>query len=481
MKKIILTALMTVLPLGTIPCLSAEEPMTESALEWQRMEERSDKKDIRFSSTMYTDTSEQLLVVPGSYDGKRDFDMAKTPPTVDFGIIQGYEPWYLPVSYGGEYRRRGIWEGYGDVTRGVDECFYWSIGDHRSYGGNAYIFRYDPATKSQKIVVDLQKTVGWSPDEFADGKIHGDLDVGPGGDMWFLTYFGPGPTQQEWDTVYKGSWLFRYNVFSGECENFGIPLEGSSWPYYNYDWDRGLFFGVAEHDGIVLAYDTNERRMLYGGVPKNGISWHRRGTMLDRETGIFYSTDTTTYPTGERYRGDHYLVSYERRNNTFTRMTSKVPANPHSGEAAPLRAHTNSKDGDGAFWCFSQNGVFFKFYPAEDRTELVGTNWGEGDYITNMCFSPKKRYIYYMSRTDGCPIIQYDLRTDRKKVIAFLYDYYAETYGYGHGKFYGIEPDDNGESLFIYSNGGFVEGGGDVTYKRPSMVHLHIPESERQE
>jgi hypothetical protein len=458
-----------------------EEPLTESARIWKKMEENTDKNNIRFSSEMYTDTSGKFLAVPENYAGKQDFDVAGTPPTIDFGIIQGCEPWYLPVSYRENYSLGGIWEGYGDVTKGPDDCYYWSIGDHRSYSGNAYIFRYNPQTKTQRIVVDLRKTVGWTPDDFADGKIHGDLDIGPGGDMWFLSYFGPGPTQNEWDTVYKGSWLFRYNIFTGECENLGIPLEGSSWPYYNYDWERGLFFGAAERMGIVIVFDTRERRMLYGGAPKNGISWHRRATMLDRDTGIFYSTDTITYHEGERYRGDHYFVSYRRRNNTFTRMDAKVPANPFTGKPAPLRAHTNEKDDNGAFWCFSQNGAFFKFYPAEDRTELIGTNWGETDYITNMCFSPKKRYIYYMSRSAGCPIIQYDTITDSKKVIAFLYDFYVEKYGYGHGKFYGIELDREGKSLFFFSNGGFVEKGGEVTYKRPSMVHLHIPESERME
>jgi len=461
--------------------LHAEEPLTESAAKWKLMEEQNDLKNIRFSSEMYTDTSQDFITIPENYPDKHDFVVAKTPPVIDFGIIQGYEPCYLPISYGGEYRRRGVWEGYGDVTKGPDDCYYFSIGDHRSYNGNAYIFRYEPQTKSHSIVVDLKKIIGWSADDFAEGKIHGDLDIGPGGDMWFLTYFGPGPTQEEWDTVYKGSLLLRYNIFSGDTVNYGIPLEGSSWPYYNYDWERTTFFGVAERGGIVIVYDTDECRMVYGGAPKNNISWHRRATMLDHDTGIFYSTDTVTYHTGDRYRGDHYMVSYKRRNNVFTRMQSKVPENPFTGESAPLRAHTSEKDDEGSFWCFSQNGVMFRFYPAEDRTEYIGTNWGEGEYITNMSFSPKKRYIYYQSRSHGTPVIQYDTQTGVKKVIVFPEDYYVKKYGYGLAKFYGLELDTNGESMFFYSNGGFRTNDTELTYKRPSMVHIHIPESERIE
>ena len=157
---------------------------------------------------------------------------------------------------------------------------------------------------------------------------------------------------------YKGSWLFHFNVFTNKLENLGIPLEGSSWPYYNYDWERGIFFAVAEEDGVVLIYDTKRRRALYAGAPKHNISWHRRCTMLDKDTGIFYSTDTVTYPEGDRYRGEQYFVCYTRRNNVFMKMKAKVPANPANGLPNPIRSHTEYKDESGAFWCFSENGAF---------------------------------------------------------------------------------------------------------------------------
>ena len=62
--------------------------------------------------------------------------------------------------------------------------------------------------------------------------------------MWLLSYFGPMPTKEELNTVYRRSWLIRHNIFSGETESFGIPLEGESWPYHGYEWERGLLFGI---------------------------------------------------------------------------------------------------------------------------------------------------------------------------------------------------------------------------------------------
>lgn len=456
--------------------------------EWKKAEETRDILSIPLSGRMYTDSSPEFLTIPASYADTLDFEVAATPPEVDFGVIRGYEPLYFPVLYGEDSKTGGTWEGYGDVTRGPDGCYYFSIGDHRSYGGNAYIFRYDPKTKTHRAVVDLRKAVGWTPRDYADSKIHGDLDMSPDGDMWFLTYFGPFPTKKEWDTVYRGSLLFHYNVRTGKLENLGIPLEGSSWPYYNWDWKRGTFFGVAEEDGVVFAYDTLNRRVLYAGAPKHGISWHRRCTMLDGDTGVFYSTDTVTHPDGERYRGMHHFVSYTRRNNVFIRMNAVVPANPSTGRFNPIRAHTADKTADGAFWCFSENGAFFKFFPAGDRTELLGVNWGRAGYYTaNMCQSPKKRYIYYMpcigntARDIGTPVVQYDTATGKKKVLAFLSAFYLKKYGYQAGGPYGLEMDDTGESLFFYVNGGFPTGNDLPSGSRPAMFHLRIPASERVE
>ena len=451
-------------------------------------EEAHDTLHICQTRAMYTDRTESFITLPDDYPEIHDFDIAKTPPVVDFGIIQDYEPWYLPMLYKENYRLGGTWNGWGDVTMGPDNCYYFSVSDHRSYNANAYIICYDPVAKNHEIVVDLKKVIGWTPDEYADGKIHGDLDIGPGGDMWFLTYFGPRPREHEWDTVYRGSRLLHYNIFTKETEHLGIPLEGSSWPYYNYDWQRGVFFAVADYGGIVLAYDTKARKMLYGGVPKHHIRWFQRCTMLDRDTGIFYSSDTIANRTGERFRGDHYFVSYKRRNNTFIRMKAKVPENPATGKSSPVRAHTQTKDSDGAFWCLSHNGVLFRFFPDEDRTEYSGLNWGkEGYYTTNMCFSPKKRYIYYIPGVNvralayGTPVVQYDTETKKKKVIAFLNDFYFEKYGYCVCGPYGLELDRNGESLFFFSGGSFTDNKSKPVYRRPSMFHIHIPESERLE
>ncbi len=463
-------------------------PAFKSPDEQRDFEQKYDKRGILRQSAMQTDTSRHFITVPDDYPEIRDFEVAETPPVIDFAIVQGLDPWYLPSF---DSKTGGIYGGWGDVTKGPDGCFYFSIGNHMSYGGTAYIIRYDPEEKRQEIVLDSKEVIGWGPDDFADGKLHGDLDVGPGGDIWMLTFYGPPPDESEYGAKYRGSWLLRYNIFTGEAENLGIPLEGESWPYHAYDWQRGLLFGVGAIRGDVIAYDTRERRMLYGAAPPDGISWYERGVLLDRETGHVYTTDSGMVPGKslfERYEGPQRFVRYERRNNTFTRMNAAVPPNPVTGKATAMRAHTKVKDQNGAFWCMDVRGTLFTFHPGEDRTELKGINWGkEGKYTSTMCLSPKKRYIYYLPGADtraytyGTPVVQYDTVTGTKKVIAFLNDFYLDTYGYSPGGTYGLELDETGESLFFYVNGRFTTKELGSAYGRPAIFHVHIPAEEREE
>ncbi|MFC1693741.1 hypothetical protein ACFL1R_09580 [Candidatus Latescibacterota bacterium] len=467
-----------------------QAPTFKKPDEQRESEIKYDKLKILYKTEMQTDTSKKFITIPSDYPEVKDFDVAKTPPSIDFAVVQGLEPWYLPLRDDDRYGKP-TWGGWGDVNKGQDDCFYFSLGNHTYIGANGYIFKYDPATKTQSIVLDLQKLIGWGPDEFGDSKLHGDLDIDPGGDMWMLSFFGPYTSEKYKEKeAYRGSYLIRYNIFSGETENLGIPLDGATWPYHSYDWERGLIFGVSHVIGYVIAYDTKARKMIYGGAPPDNIKWYNRCVLLDRDTGKIYASDSIMSNSGgnRTFGGSLHIVRWERKNNTFTRMESQMPENPVHGKRSALRAHTKRKDIDGAFWCFDYYGTIFKFYPEEDRIEVVGINWGDsGKYITNMCFSPKGRYIYYVADAAtkgwryGTPVIQYNTRTNRKKVIAFLNDFYLNKYGYSPGGTYGVELDKKGESLFFYVNGQFTTNEIGSGYGRPAIFHVHIPASERVE
>lgn len=461
----------------------------------QKLEAQRDKLGIRHSAKMLTDRSEKFITVPADYPEARDFDVAKAVPTVDFATVQGLEPWEVPPPS----ERTGMpgWAGWGDVTKGPDNCFYFSIGNHTYIGAKGYLIKYDPATKTQSAVFNTQDVIKWGPDEFGDSKMHGHLDVGPDGQMWILTFFGPYYTKKYRDREnYRGSYLLHYNVFSGKVENLGIPMDGVTWPYHAYDWERGILFGVSHVEGYVLVYDTKARKIVFAGAPPNGLHWNYRSLLLDRNTGKFYSADVQgnredvddELDRGPEARGSYRMFSYTRKNNRFDVLKCEMPRNPVTGRRANLRAATDARDPSGAYWACDSKGTLFKFYPDQDKIELKGVNWGKsGMYMANMSLSPKGRYFYYLLHGNmqayryGMPVVQYDIRTDRKKVIAFLNDFYLEKYGYSPAGVYGLELDAKGESLFFYANGQFTTKERGSGYGRPAMYHVHIPASERTE
>jgi len=434
---------------------------------------QTDKKGIEFSSEMQHDSVAQFLVIPSDPEDD-NFTMASTVPAIDFAIQQGLEPWDAS-SIG------GIWGGWGRIGLGPDNNFYYSFGNHANYGGNAYILKYDPNKKEQSVVFSSKNIAGWTDSDYGDGKLHGDPDVSPDGDMWVLSFFGPQPSQTLIDAGdYKGGILIHHNIYTNETEYLGQPVYGKSWPYHSWDWENNVLFAVTDEGNFVMAYDTENQTVLYQGQPttsEGDVYWYKRGIILDRETGIFYSNDMS--PSME---GSGRFISYDPATNIFTLMESTAPAHT-DGKHYPARANTFKKDDEGAFWCADFKGNLFRFFPQEDSIENIGKNWGDGRYMGSMCFSHDKNYIYYAldAGTDadryGTPIVQFNVKERTKKVLAFLRDFYVDEYGYNPGGTYGTQIDSTGKYLFFYVNGKFTSGSSG--YGRPSIFCLNIPEAER--
>ncbi len=85
------------------------------------------------------------------------------------------------------------------------------------------------------------------------------------------------------------------------------------------------------------------------------------------------------------------------------------------------------------------------------------------------------------ARKMGTPVIQYNIQTNQKKVIAFIGPYYHEKYGYVAQGTFGIELSEDGSFLVIQTNGGFGPDFLNQRKDQPAIFVVHIPEAERQE
>lgn len=432
-----------------------------------------DKAGLLSSHKMVTDMSDRFIAPPP--DSVRrwmgDVDIAKTPPSIDFILVTGMKPEYFPED------NVGYWADFGDLTLAPNGKYYFGVGDHRGRDGNSYAYEFDPEKRDCRQIIDFGALCGWKARGVGDGKMHGEIGAMSDGSLWMLTYWDPMPgwTKEDYDR-WPGSNLVQYDTKTGKAENLGIPLAKAGWPYFTLDSTRGILFAVGSKNEI-LAYDVKNRRVKFAGIPPDGVKWWTRCTMLDPETGIFWGC-TQDEP--------YHFVSYDPRTGTFVKHPEFLPNDlgRNKNSASRLRGYTERRTGEGFIWVDSENGTLFKFWPDTRKTETVAMLWADYTYVPRISLSGDDRFIYYVGNTKRTayptkPVVQFDTRTGRKKVLAFLDQYYFDRYGYDMGSVHGSTLSGDDATFTIVFNGAFLppdKGWQDT----PSIIAVHIPESERR-
>jgi hypothetical protein len=441
----------------------------------KEVNDKLDKKQLREKKDFVVDSSFDMLKEPAEEIVVKDFTIAKVPPTIKMHIIPDMEPQYFA-----EDDSIGAWANWGKVTRSNDNSFFFSVGDHRGRDCQINIYEFNSSFNLIHKVIDVDDVLGWNGKLYSDGKIHGRMGIMPDGTLWAATHFGVYPDSSWWANGYRGSWLLSYNIYTHEAVNWGIPLVGNMLPEFTCDTERGRFFGTGANRTCLL-WDTINKKVRYAGYPPNGLIWWERASLLDEKTGKFWScdaSDTTFY---------HFL-SFDPEYNRFERYELSPPANQYTGKIKPLRAYTENRAMNGAFYCISMNGALFRFSPEKPAIERIGVNWDRGRYTSTMAIDPTGRYIYYMpggmkmqNANEYGPLVQFDVKTGGKKVLAWLVDYYYKQYGYWIGGTYGMEIAHDGSFLVICMNGAFVTRDDDHgdPYGQPSLFVVTIPEEER--
>lgn len=416
------------------------------------------------------DQDPAMLVPPDDLKDNPAFAVAKEPPKITFSTLNG-----LPRR---DSKTGGLWCSWGEGIVASNGKLYVGVGDHRGIDANCFLYEYDPPTHKHRQVLDMARLVGQKPGDYGHGKLHGRLDETPDGWIYMATYWGEHPDMPPAERSKIGGRLARYNVRTDTAEDLGMPLPGDSFPMHATDAARGVFHGLGLLGGYV-AYDLHARRPLYAGPLPGDVTWELRSTLIDPKTGYCYGSETHT----------RRIVGYDPGRNVFFHTKATIPLHPETGkELKPwIRSYTRQRLLDGSFICQTYDGVMFKFFPDEERTELIGLNWVEGRYSTSMALSPDGRYLYYAVGAHGqtwqvgSPIIQMDTQTYARKVLAFLHPYYQQKYGYVFGGSYSVSLDQKAERLLIFWNGRFRSPEEkDDSFGHPTFMCLEIPAEERR-
>jgi hypothetical protein len=404
-----------------------------------------------------TDTADAFLKAPPGL--REGVTVARVAPTIDFLYYPGQ-------TYAGK-----PWSNWGD-SLATNGKYYASIGDHLAPQGNAFVYEYDPARKAFRQLADVRKTLGLPDGHYTPGKIHGRLDLGDDGRLYFCTHRGSTTATTD-KNHYRGDWILRCDPKTARAEVVAQgPVPKHCIPNSVLDPKRLIFYGGTapgtggEDEGIqFFAYDVNAKKVLYAGP--DGPS---RYMIFANSTGRVY------YTPGKAAVGP--LMRFD---------PAKGGPPERVGTEIGLRAATQETP-RGVVYTIStgQGGREAMLYAFDTKTEKVDVLGpaavGSQQYVATLDADPTGRYLYYMpgahggSEADGTPVVQFDTRTRARKVIAFLHPFYQRKYGCTPVGTYSTAIDPKGDKLYVTWN---VNRGGRV-WDCCALTVIHIPEVERR-
>jgi hypothetical protein len=235
------------------------------------------------------------------------------------------------------------------------------------------------------------------------------------------------------------------------------------------DPDRLIFYGGttagerADTRILFFAYDIANRKLLYSG--DNGPG---RYMLFSRSAHRVYFTPNLAGP----------VFRYDPGQDTGPiELDVDLGVRAATQETAEGYIYTVSKD----------DATIYRFDTKTETVDRIGSaSIGTQTYITTIDADPTGRYLYYVpgahggSEKDGSAIIQFDVRTQSKKVIAFLHPFLKQRLGYTPLGTFSTALSPSGETLYITWNGNL--GGlrrGRRTWDACTLTAVHIPPSER--
>jgi hypothetical protein len=447
-----------------VPCLTALVPLSGPAVGQNKKKavKKAAAPELPFppklpdGKEIHTATSEDFLKPTDTI--AKDVLIAKTAPTVDF-------LYYPCQTYPGR-----PWSNWGDGLA-VNGKYYSSLGDHLSPKGNAVVYEYDPGKKVLRMLVDVVRVLGQLLG-YLPGKIHGRLDMGKDGYLYFSTHRGSASTTTD-KYDYKGDWILRCDPKTGKTEIVAhAPVPKHCIPNSVLDPDRMIFYGGtaagkdAKDQGVqFFAYDVLNRKLLYSGP-----DGPPRYTIFAKSTGRIYYVPGKEDMVGQLVRFD------PEKGGPPVKIEAELGLRAATQETPQGYVYTVSKGGK------TGGTEIFAFNTKTEKVERLGpAAVGTAQYITTIDADPSGRYLYYIpgahggSEKDGSAVVQFDTKTRKKKVIAFLHPYFKDKVGGTPVGTFSSAVDPAGDKLYITWN---VNRGGRV-WDCCALTVIHIPESER--
>jgi sugar lactone lactonase YvrE len=396
------------------------------------------------------------------------FVMARHAPTVELAF-------HGDLPHDG--RNRTGWTTWGDIGIASNGKVYSGIGDHGADAegtANAYIYEWDPATKTLRQVVDINKVVPRSEGQPTWSKVHAKVDEGPDGWIYFTGTLNDGQKagqeQYKWSETFPGGQLLRYNPATGQSEVFANLPPARASATSMLDRKNNIWWCNLEAGGgnALFAINLSTRQPVL--QTEDGVVTQNRNFMLAADGSVYFNG-----------RGGFW-----RANPHTGEVTQTKSALPNGGN---VRGSTRESSDGYIYGVTYRPGRMFRYHPGRDELTMLGPDFLCGDYTTVMDLSPDERFLYYMpgahgqARTIGTPVIQYHIATGQRKVLAFLKDPFEAKHAFVPAGTYGMKISDDGRTIYTCING---HPGDDYRpshlsangFSLTAFMVIHIPEQE---
>lgn len=383
--------------------------------------------------------------------------VARTAPTIDF------------LYYPGQAYEGKPWSNWGNSTF-ANGKFYSAIGDHLAPQGNAFVYEFDPQSKSFRLLCDVRKTIQLPDGHYTPGKVHSHLGMGRDGWLYFSTHRGGTKVTTD-ANHFTGDWLLRADPRTGRSEVVERgPIPKHCLPTGELDPTRMIFYGSTapgvggnNEDIRFYAYDLAKRKLIYSGP--DGPS---RAMLLSSTTGRVYYTPNV---------GDGPLMRFD--------PASGKPPQAISGNISIRAATAETPQGVIYAVSFGKKEVGSMLYSFNVKTEQIEelgpAAVGVNQYVAAIAADASGRYLYYVpgahggSEADNSAIVQYDTVRKQRKIIGCLHPWFQKELGATLKGTYTATVDEDGARMFVTWN----VSRGSKAWDCCALTVIHIPESER--
>jgi hypothetical protein len=228
----------------------------------------------------------------------------------------------------------------------------------------------------------------------------------------------------------------------------------------------------------VGGFDLAKREWIYKSAPDANVA--DRNMAMDRNGAIYFNGK------------EDKLWKYDPKTHEIASTGIGFPKQKVGDkETQPTMRSSTIQAKNGWIYGTTMNpGRLFRFHPQKNKIEMLGPDFGTGEYTTVTELSPDQHFVYYLPGGHGsavgigAPVVQYDIARNKRKVLAFLRGPIEKELGYVPGGTYGIKISADGSTLYANLNGHARD---DI---RPQQMRangfgltafaaIHIPSSER--